>query len=130
MRDAKKLIADWIKQRVENHETYQCMFDVTIPQLPEMPSDNQYIKEICGMFDKYGIRYWKVDTIPGSFNLNRDWIETEKETPIECAVEYCGVYPVNWDIDDVVRIDELERTGIIIIRVLWIQDDGKLVDNH
>lgn len=126
----KEWIADLIKLRVKSHETYQCVFDVTIPQLSKMLYDNQYIKEICGMFNKYGIRYWKVDTIPGSFNLNRNWIETKEETPIECTVEYDGVYPVNWDIDDVVRINELERDGIIIIRVMWIQDDGKLVDSH
>lgn len=76
------------------------------------------------------IKHMKVDTIPGSFNLDRDWIETDSSTPIECAIEYPGAYPINWDIEDVVMLEKMDQNGDIIIRVMWITEDGKFVQNH
>lgn len=120
----------WIGNRVKDNEIAKCMFDITVPKLEEMLYENEYIKEVCAMLDKYGIKHMKVDTIPGSFNLDRDWIETDSSTPIECAIEYPGAYPINWDIEDVVMLEKMDQNGDIIIRVMWITEDGKFVQNH
>lgn len=130
LKDRKSEIQSWIKDRLSSKETQQCIFSITVPDINKMSYDNTFIMEICNMFDKYGIKYSKVDTMPGDYNLNRDWIETEQETPIECIIEYCGVYPVWWEIEDVVRLEHLNTIGEILIRVVWIMPDGKMIENN
>ncbi|WP_462415613.1 hypothetical protein [Eubacterium ramulus] len=130
MEERKKILSMWIGNRVKDNEIAKCMFDITVPKLEETLYENEHIKKVCAMLDKYGIKHMKVDTIPGSFNLDRDWIETDSSTPIECAIEYPGAYPINWDIEDVVMLEKMDQNGDIIIRVMWITEDGKLVQNH
>lgn len=130
MEERKKILSMWIGNRVKDNEIAKCIFDITVPKLEEMLYENEHIKRVCAMLDKYGIKHMKVDTIPGSFNLDREWIETDSSTPIECAIEYPGAYPINWDIEDVVMLEKMDQNGDIIIRVMWITEDGKLIQNH
>ncbi len=126
----EQILSRWIQNRVKDKETTNCIFYITTPKLIDSLYKDESIKEVCSLFDKYDIDYMKVDTMPGSFNLNRDWIETSVQNLIECAVEYSGVYPVHWDIEDVVRLEEMERNGNVIIMVVWVTDDGKIIQNH
>ena len=48
---------------------------------------------------------------------------------IDCIVEFCGVYPIDWDIDDVVEFERMETEGEIIAMVDWIED-GEHIPNH
>lgn len=130
MYDRKHVIEEWIKNRAECKEIYKCVFYITTPAIEETLYDNPYIKEICDILKKNGIEYGLVDSLPGAFNLDRYWIETAIKTPIECIVEYCGVYPIHWNVSDVVRLEQLDTEGSIIISVSWIQENGELIDNH
>lgn len=108
-----------IQARIEDNELTPCVFYVS------KTVDSKYVQEVKTMFDKYGIPNREVDTLEGAFNLNRDWIETDKNFAIPCAVEYCGCYPANWEIDDVLRLVELEESGLIQLRI-YIVDDNDL----
>lgn len=123
----EEMIRKCIEDRVNKQETVKCIFDITVPQYLETRLEfNQhlYIKKISEIFDKYNIKYEAADSMPGAFNLDRMWLETDAKTPIECAIEYSGAYPVNWDIEDVVVLENMERDGKIIIRVSCIAADG------
>lgn len=117
-------IQEMIDSRKEAGEITNCVLYVS------NGNDHSSIDKVGAILDKYGIKWNMVDTFAGSFNLNRDWIETSSETTIPCAVEYCGVYPVNWDIKDVFTLVKLEEEGRAIIMVDWITDDGKRVPNN
>ena len=119
MKERESILLGWIKRRTKDNETTKCRFDITVPKLVNNLDSNKFIKEVCSLFDKYGIRYIKADTMPGAFNLNREWIETDDSTPIECAIEYPGAYPV-----------EMEQNGDIIVRVSWFTKDGYVILNH
>lgn len=131
-------IKDWIDARVEANETTSCFFYITTPftqyscDIIEVP----IIKKITAMLERNGIEkfgsdgpHWTFcDTISGAFNLNREWIEVG---PIDCAVEFCGVYPVNWNIEDVVEFEMMEEAGQILVQVFWVDKDNKnFVPNH
>lgn len=132
-----KYIQSWIDKRKEDKETTTCYFYVTTPKsvYSEHITDRPELKQIIDILERNGYRknkedepFWSFcDTVSGSWDLNRDWLEVG---PIECAVEFCGVYPVNWDIDDVVLFESLERTGQIMVHVIWKKDDGTFVANH
>lgn len=130
MKERESILLEWIKRRTKDNETTKCRFAITVPKLVNNLDNNKFIKEVCSLFDKYGIRYIKADTMPGAFNLNREWIETDDSTPIECAIEYPGAYPVGWDIKDVARLEEMEQNGDIIVRVSWFTKDGYVILNH
>lgn len=117
-------IQEMIDSRKEAGEIINCVFYVS------NGCDSESVDKVGKIFDKYGIKWHMVDTVSGSFNLNRDWIETLTDTLIPCAVEYCGVYPVNWDIKDVFTLVKLEEEGKAIINVDWIKDDGTRVPNN
>lgn len=107
-----------IQYRIDDKELTPCAF------LISKTIDEKYVKEITDMFDKYNIKYESVDTAPAAFNLNRDWIQTDyKTSPIPCAIEYSGAYPSNWNMEDVVRLVELENEGKVIILVYNINGD-------
>ena len=124
------LISEWIEKRMNDGEKpMPCIFQITIPKFleDERLEDDENIKVLTNIFDKYGIDWQSVDTIGGAFNLNRDWIETKD---IPCYIEYCGVYPVKWDVEDVATLEELDYDGKVIIKVLWHPEDGKFIPNN
>ena len=124
------LISKWIKKRMDNGEDpTPCIFQITTPKFLECEKleDNESIKVLIDIFDKYGIDWQSVDTVEGSFNLNRDWIETGD---IPCYIEYCGVYPIKWDIEDIATLEKLDYDGKVIIKVLWHPEDKKFISNH
>lgn len=128
--DRKQIISTMINDRKSNNEkAMPCIFQITIPKYFEesnLENDNN-IKALIDIFDKYDIEYKSVDTIGGSFNLNREWIET---SDILCYIEYCGVYPIEWDVEDIVLLEKLDYDGIVVIKVLWHPEDGKYIPNH
>lgn len=127
--DRAKLISNWIQRRKnDGEEPMPCLFQITTPNFlgGTMLKEDQNVKAVISILDKYGINWQTVDTIAGAFNLNRDWIEA---TDIPCYIEYCGVYPAEWDIEDVVALEQMEYEGKIMIRVLWHTKDGFIPNN-
>lgn len=47
---------------------------------------------------------------------------------MKSIVEFCGVYPVEWDINDVVLLEELYYNRDIYIKVFWKKEseDGTI----
>lgn len=43
--------------------------------------------------------------------------------------EYWDVYPVGWNIDDVVELERMESNGEIVVLVNWIEGD-RYIPNH
>lgn len=121
-----EIIQGWINSRKAQNQTCKAIFYITVPHIPDDIGKDEQMILFSEMLERNNVPNFFVDTIPGAWNLNRDWIETE---PVECIIEYCGVYPVNWNIDDVVMMEELETEGKIIISV-FVNEDGKYVPNH
>lgn len=125
-----RCIEGYRNQRKEaGEEPTNCIFNVTVPRFSNSSplEKDENIKVITDLFDKYGIEWQSVDTVEGSFNLNRDWIETTTDIP--CYIEYCGVYPVNWSPEDCRTLEKLDYRGDVIIQVLY-HIDGKYIPNH
>lgn len=108
-------IQDMIDNRVKNNDIVKCLFQILLL--------NKDVKSIVkNVLIKNGCDINIVDTISGCWNLNDDWYEV---SDIEAAVEYCGVYPIKWNIEDVVTLEELYNNRDIYIKVLWkIEDEN------
>lgn len=120
-------IHSWIDAR-KKQEITKCVFYITIPQnlgALNVCKDHR-IKRIEEILSKNHVNYRYVDTVSGAWNLDKVWIETDT---LDCIVEYCGVYPISWDIEDVVEFEQLEQEGRITVLVHWITDKGH-VPNH
>lgn len=127
MKNRREAIQSWIDARKERGQTSKMVFRITVPCVNINVYKNKQIQRISEMLDRNNVKYNYVDTVPGAWNLNRDWIETD---PMESIVEYCGVYPVDWDIDDIVALEDLESKGRIIILATELTEDGKYIPNH
>ena len=123
-------IEKWITDAKENKEIVECKFSITVPKIYDGKERDfvidPKIREIYKILKQNNVDTDVVDTVVGSWNLDRLWIETDS---IECAEFYSGVYPVNWNLEDVVRLEEMCNEGEIIIRVM-VKKNGKWVDNH
>lgn len=127
---SKRMIENSRERRTSAGEApTMCMFQFTTPECKYRSEleDDENIKIITNMLHKYNVRYDRVDTVGCDFNLNRDWIETDD---IPCFIEYCGVYPVNWDIEDIITMEHMIYAGKIMTKVLWHTEDGKYVPNN
>lgn len=122
----KDMIKNCINTRKEKGELTPCVFYISPADSRTSIYDNPITRKISLMLNKYHISHGFCDTVSGSYNLNRDWIETDI---IDCAIEYCGAYPANWDIDDILELEDMEYSGQIIIQVAW-KIDGKYELNH
>ena len=118
-------IRKWIDTRKERNEITKCMFYITVPKNTDLHED-EVIKKVEAILNKHNVSYGYVDTVCGAWNLNRDWIETDS---VDCIVEFCGVYPVDWDIYDVVEFERMETEGEIIVMVDWVKDEEH-IPNH
>ena len=111
-------IRNAIDARVEAKETTYAYFNISTPKVTDegvLDKENPALKEIESILNKYGALYYTVDNVPGAWNLNREWLET---CIMECAVEYTGVYPVNWYLADILRLEEMSNNGELIINAM------------
>lgn len=127
MRTRGDTIQTWIDARKEKGQTSKMVFYITVPCVNINIYEDKIMQLISEILDRNNVKYNCVDTVPGAWNLNREWIETDS---IESVVEYCGVYPVDWNIQDVITLEELESIGDIVVLAFEITDDGKCVPNH
>lgn len=126
MEDKKRCeqIKSWIDERIKDNDTVNCLFWILL--LKEEGKES-----LDYLLDKYGYTNGTVDTVGGCWNLDDGWYEL---TDIESVVEYCGVYPVKWDIEDVVLLERLYNSRAIYISVMYKikKEDGsiKYIPNH
>ena len=126
-KNRQKCIQGYIDERkADGQIPTQCIFQISTPAITDNLQNDESIKTMINIFNKYNIPWSTVDTIGGAYNLNRDYIETKD---IPCYIEYCGVYPTNWDIKDVVTLEKLDYEGKLIIKVLWHINDEYIPNN-
>lgn len=130
MTERAERIKEWIQARKERKETTSCVFYITVPKLTNaylQLEDDSEIKKVIALLDKYDVTHIEVDSLPGAWNQDRYWIETGR---MDCIVEFCGVYPIHWDPEDLVRFEQMEQEGKIIVQVDWVDADGNYTSNH
>lgn len=116
--DRKNEIQNMITDRLETNDTVNCLFQILLLK--------EELKDILeGLLKRNGYETGTVDTVEGCWNLNDDWYELDD---VKSIVEYCGVYPVEWDIEDVVLLEELYCNRDIYIKVCWKKEteDGMI----
>lgn len=125
MKNRSEIIQSWINARKERNEITRCVFYITVPKDEDFER-NGTIEKVKVMLERNLVTCKHVDTVDGAWDLNRDWIESGE---MDCIVEYCGVYPVDWDIEDVVEFERMETNGEIVVLVDWVVND-QYVPNH
>lgn len=95
--DRKNKIQNMINKRLVDNDTVNCLFQILL-----LKEESKDILE--DLLKRNGYETYTVDTVNGCWNLNDDWYEFDN---VESIVEFCGVYPVKWNIDDVVLLEEL-----------------------
>lgn len=78
--------------------------------------ENKYIKQIRDILFEYNIESRITYEDKGSFNLNRQWLETDV---IDCFVYDYGVYPIGWKAEDLQILEDLDYKGKLIIRYFF-----------
>ena len=132
--EIKNAISESINYRLSDpdYKPYHCKFLFTVPRyvdgILELEATEE-IKTVIDILNKNGVDHSFCDSVPGCYNLNRDWISTEQI--VDAVVEYGGVYPIHWDIDSIAVLDKMEYDGKLIINVAWYDEDGNYIcDNQ
>ncbi len=115
-----KIIDNMIKTR-ENYTLCRFYISLSDGRKDIRYSKDRNLRKVLDILKKHNVEYHLVDTVDGTYNLNRDFYETDI---MICAVEYGGVYPVKWDCRDTALFEYLEFTGKIIVLVAWYNADG------
>lgn len=122
--DRKNEIQNMITNRLANNDTVNCLFHILL-----LKKESKDILE--ELLKRNGYETYTVDTVEGCWNLNDDWYEFDN---VESIVEFCGVYPVKWNINDVILLEDLYYNRNIYIKVSWKKEneDGtiKYIPNH
>lgn len=111
-------IQRWINTRMENKDYRNTLFSVLV-------LDPAYEKQVLELIKRNYPHYNRVDTMLGCWCLDDDWYEFYADA----ITEYCGVYPVNWNIADVVFLEELYLRRKIYIDAAWVTKDGLMPIN-
>ena len=112
----RRSIKNSIKYRVEDNEINNCIFYISTPKsyFNYDIENNETIKNVINILKRNNLSYEIVDTVPGSWDLNKMWLQTEN---VKCAIEYSGVFPISWNIDDIIELSRLYHHGDIIINI-------------
>ena len=111
-------IQRWIVKRMEAKDYIRTLFSVLV-------LDPSYEKQVIELIERNYPHYNRVDTKLGCWRLDDDWYEFYADA----ITEYCGVYPVNWNIADVVFLEELYLRRKIYIDAAWVTKDGLMPIN-
>jgi len=112
-------IQKWIDERMKDNDYGQVLFSVLV-------LDPAYENQVVELIKRNYPKYTRCDTKLGCWCLNDDWYEFYANS----ITEYCGVYPVNWNIADVVFLEELYLRRKIYIDAAWVTKDGHLRPIH
>lgn len=105
----KNKIQNMIAERLADNDTKNCLFQIIL-----LKEESKDVLE--DLFKRNGYETYTVDTVDGCWNLNDDWYELDN---VKSIVEFCGVYPVEWNINDVFLLEELYYNRDIYIQVFW-----------
>lgn len=106
-------IQHWIDRRMENKDYIKTLFSVLV-------LDPAYEQQVIELIKRNYPDYSICDTKLGCWNLNDDWYEFYADA----ITEWGGVYPINWNMADVVFLEELYLSRKIYIDAAWVTKDG------
>ena len=89
------------------------VFKFSPPEVSWKFLENENIKLIKEILSYYDINFRVTYEDKGSFNFNRQWLETDV---IECFIYDYGVYPIDWKVEDLQILEDLDYKGKLIIR--------------
>lgn len=112
-------IQKWIDERMKDNDYGQVLFSVLV-------LDPAYENQVVELIKRNYPKYTRCDTKLGCWCLNDDWYEFYADA----ITEYCGVYPIRWNIADVVFLEELYLRRKIYIDAAWVTKDGHLRPIH
>jgi hypothetical protein len=112
-------IQKWIDERMKDNDYGQVLFSVLV-------LDPAYEKQVVELIKRNYPKYNICDTKLGCWCLNDDWYEFYADA----ITEYCGGYPIRWNIADVVFLEELYLRRKIYIDAAWVTKDGHLRPIH
>ena len=112
-------IQRWIAERITNKDYTNTLFSVLV-------LDPAYEKQVIELIERNYPNYSRCDTKLGCWCLNDDWYEFYADA----ITEYGGVFPVNWNIADVVFLEELYLRRKIYIDAAWVTKDGHFRPIH
>lgn len=106
-------IQKYIDSRMENKDYIRTLFSVLV-------LDPAYEKQVVELIQRNDPEYNRCDTKLGCWNLNDDWYEFYADA----ITEWGGVYPINWNMADVVFLEELYLRRKVYIDAAWDTKDG------
>jgi len=112
-------IQEWIDERMKDNDYGKVLFSVLV-------LDPAYENQVVELIKRNYPKYTRCDTKLGCWCLNDDWYEFYADA----ITEYCGVYPIKWNIADVVFLEELYLRRKIYIDAAWVTKDGHLRPIH
>lgn len=112
-------IQTWIDERMKDNDYGQVLFSVLV-------LDPAYENQVVELIKRNYPKYTRCDTKLGCWCLNDDWYEFYADA----ITEYCGVYPIKWNIADVVFLEELYIRRKIYIDAAWVTKYGHLRPIH
>lgn len=105
-------IKSMIDDRVKKSDYIRCLFKVLI-------LDDSVRKSFEELLRRYNHSTDTVDTVPGCWCLNDDWYEFQEDA----IIEYGGIFPINWNLGDLVYLEELYFSRKVYIDVHYKASD-------
>ena len=100
--------------------TYATRYSVSPLKSNIKIKEDKNMNKVIELLDKYSIAYMiaqerDTTTFTRPYNLKREQLTTDF---IETVSDTEGVYPLRWNIKDILKLDKLEKTGKVILNVI------------
>jgi len=99
-------IKKMIDARLKNNDYEDCYFSVLI-------LDNSIETSFKELLSRYNYNDYTIDTVSGCWNLNDDWYQFR----CNAIIEWSAVYPIDWNLADIIYLEELYNKRKIYIQV-------------
>ena len=123
MKCRDEIIQAMIDDRLDDNDVEHCSFQILLLNKEvENILENLLVRNHCSIK--------KIDTVEGCWNLDDTWYEINN---VDAVVEYCGIYPIKWKIEDAVLLEKLYKDRDIYIQVYWkkqCKDGVEYILNH
>ena len=123
---SEKIIKSCIEQRIKDNDLTKASLLISPKSAYSSIYNDENIQKIGKLFEEIGVKSHIRDTVLGSFDLNRSWLETDY---FDACVEYDGVYPVKMNPKDIAYIQDLDIIGEIRILAYIKEKDGTVHPN-
>lgn len=123
----EELIQSSIEQRIKDDDIVKARLVISPKSAKTDVRRDETIRKIKELFKSIGVDSGVVDNALGSFDLNRNWLETEY---FDACIEYDGVYPIKMNPKDIAWLQNLDYIGEIRILAYIKDKDGTEHPNY